>query len=96
MARKELICHEILVTESVLDPSTDVVKWQQHSSLALTGLDEQSEKPDHINRLVLSNPSVYMIVPVVFFKLLFWPTNIQPYSILKVLEGGGWGSFALR
>ena len=38
---------------------TQLPKWphdQQHSNLALTGLDGQPEKPDPINWLVMSSP----------------------------------------
>ena len=45
---------------------------------------------------VMTSPSTYMIVPDVFFKFLSWQTNTQPYFILKLLEGGGWRSMALR
>ena len=86
----------ILVAEHSI---TQQLKWShdlQHSTLAFTGLDGQSDEPDPINRLVMSSPSSYMIVPTVFFKLLLWQTSIQPYFILKVLEGSSRGLIVLR
>ena len=38
----------------------------QHSPSAFADFDEQSQKLDPINRLVMSSPSSYMIVPTVF------------------------------
>ena len=36
---------------------------QQHSILALTGLDKQLEWPDPVNQLVMSSTSGYMFSP---------------------------------
>ena len=68
----------------------------QYSTLALTKKDKQLEWPNPINQLAMSSSSTCMIVQTVFFKLLLWQTSIQPYFILKVLEGSGWGSVLLR
>ena len=38
----------------------------------------------------MSSPSAYMIVLIVFFKLLLQLPSTEPYLILKVPEVGGW------
>ena len=45
--------------------------------IALTKLDGWSELPDSINRLVMSSPRTYTIVPTVFFKFPFRQTSTQ-------------------
>ena len=87
---------EIMVAKQFM---TRQSKWShdlQHSTLALTGLDRHSERPNPTNWLLMSSPSTYIIVSNVLFKLLWWQTSIQPYFIFKVLEGSGWGSIVQR
>ena len=60
-------------------------KWScdlQHSILALTGPEEWSERPNQINQLIMSSPSIYMNVSTIFFKLLLWQKSIQPNLFL--------------
>ena len=54
-----------------------------------------SKRPDLIDQLVMSNTGTYMFVLTIFFKLLWYQTSTLPF-ILKVQEGDGWGSIALR
>ena len=68
----------------------------QHSILALTGLDEWSQKSNSIHQRIILSPSTYMIILTVFFNVLSWQTSTQPYFILKVLKGSDWGSIMLR
>ena len=68
----------------------------QDFTLALTGSEWQSGMSDPINRLIMWSPSTYMIVTTVFLKILLWQKFISLFFILKVLEGGYWGSFTLR
>ena len=84
----------ILVTKQSLTQQPEWSTDLHHlTTLALTGLDSQSDSSDPINQLIKSSPNTYMIVATIFFKLLLWQTSTQPYLILKVLEGGGgWGS----
>ena len=49
-----------------------------------------------IIRLVMSGPSIYMMVPNVFVKLFLLKINIQQFLILKVRNGDHWESIALR
>ena len=75
--------NKILLAEQFL---TRQPKWScdlQHSPLAFSELDGQSERPDPINKLVMLSSGTYMIVPTVFFKLFSWQTSTQPYFIIK-------------
>ena len=52
---------------AVIDPVT-VVNVLQHTTLALTWSDRQSDRPDPINRLVMSSPSTYIFYRDPTFK----------------------------
>ena len=85
----------ILVAEQFDDLTAKVVKWPATIHFGPYWA-RRSERPDPINRLVMSSPSIYLIVPNVFFKLLLEQTSTQPYFILMVLEDIGLGFIALR
>ena len=87
--RLVILQDKIQVTEQSLIQQTNRLNDLQHSTLALTDIDGQSERCDPNNRLFLSSVCTYMIVSTVFFKLPLWHTSAQSYFILKVLEGGG-------
>ena len=68
---------------------TRQTKWiydLQNSTEGLTGQDEGSERPDSMNRLILSSFNSYIIIPTAFLKLILWQKSVQPYYILKVIE----------
>ena len=57
----------------------DQPKWSRNVQIYTfvhTGQYGQSERPDLINQLVMPSPSVYIIVPTVFFKLSLWQTTV--------------------
>ena len=53
-----------------------VVMWLQQFTSALTWLDRCLEWPDLINRLVLSNPSTYMIKSQLYSSNCFWGKQV--------------------
>ena len=76
----------IPVAEQSVTEQPKLSRNMQHYTLILTVLDEWSEGPDPINRLVMLSHTINTIVLTIFFKLLLWLTSIQPYHILKVLK----------
>ena len=71
--------HEILVAEQFLTGQSKKSCDLQYYTLVLIGLDGRVKRPDPINRLVMSNPSTYVIVPIVFFKLLLLQKTLNPF-----------------
>ena len=64
-----------------------MVNGLQHTNLALTWSDRQSDRPNPINWLVPTFPSSYIFAffPTILFNLLYW--NNSKAFILYVLEG---------
>ena len=69
----------ILVAEQSLIQQLKQLSDLQYSTLALTGLNRQSKRPNLISQLVMLSPSICMIVLTIFFKLLLWKTNTEPF-----------------
>ena len=61
----------------VLDLATEWSSDFEDSILALTGLDRQLKRSNLIVRLVMSTPSIYMIILTLFLKLLKWKTGMR-------------------
>ena len=69
----------ILVAKQLLTQQPKSSSDLQRFALVLTGLNGRSERPSLNNRLLMSSPSTHVIIPTVFFKLLFWQTYTRPY-----------------
>ena len=72
-----------------------VVNGLQHTTLALTWSDVQSDRPNLISQLVWSCPSTYVYFLQNILSSLLSQNNSHPF-ILYVLEGRGWGSIVLK
>ena len=57
----------ILVADQCVDQKPKCSCDQYHFTLAFTEPDGRLERPDPINRLVMPNPGIHMIIPILFF-----------------------------